>query len=122
MRAAGSARWPMAWAGNGGNGVMIEGGSLRNVLNRNFIGTTASGNGALGNAGNGVWIYRAPGNSRPRPGPALLTAADVFQALTAREEFHSTPRFRRSGYSSSTALYRSSAVAAFSAAAEKARR
>src|SRR3984957_5379461 len=50
-------------SGNGGNGVMIDAGSLRNVLNGNFIGTTASGDGALGNAGNGVWIDRAPGNS-----------------------------------------------------------
>lgn len=50
-------------SGNGGNGVMIDAGSHGNVLNGNFIGTTASGDGALGNAGNGVWIYRAPGNS-----------------------------------------------------------
>jgi len=50
-------------SGNRGNGVMIDAGSLGNVLNGNFIGTTASGDGALGNAGNGVWIDRAPGNS-----------------------------------------------------------
>jgi hypothetical protein len=50
-------------SGNGGNGVLIDGGSLGNELNGNFIGTTASGDGALGNAGNGVWIYHAPGNS-----------------------------------------------------------
>jgi parallel beta-helix repeat protein len=50
-------------SGNGSNGVMIDTGSHGNVLNGNFIGTTASGDGALGNAGNGVWIYRAPGNS-----------------------------------------------------------
>ena len=50
-------------SGNGGNGVMIDTGSLDNALNGNFIGTTASGDGALGNAGNGVWIDRAPGNS-----------------------------------------------------------
>ncbi len=50
-------------SGNGGNGVMIDTGSLDNMLNGNFIGTTASGDGALGNAGNGVWIDRAPGNS-----------------------------------------------------------
>ena len=47
-------------SGNGGNGVMIDAGSMGNVLNGNFIGTTASGDGALGNAGNGVWIDRAP--------------------------------------------------------------
>ncbi len=50
-------------SGNGGNGVMIDAGSLDNALNGNFIGTTASGDGALGNAGNGVWIDRAPDNS-----------------------------------------------------------
>jgi parallel beta-helix repeat protein len=50
-------------SGNGGNGVTIDGGSLGNVLNGNFIGTTASGNAALGNRGDGVWIDRAPRNS-----------------------------------------------------------
>jgi parallel beta-helix repeat protein len=50
-------------SGNGGNGVLINAGSLDNALNGNFIGTTASGDGALGNAGNGVWIDGAPGNS-----------------------------------------------------------
>jgi parallel beta-helix repeat protein len=50
-------------SGNRGNGVMIDAGSMGNVLNGNFIGTTASGDSVLGNAGNGVWIDRAPGNS-----------------------------------------------------------
>jgi parallel beta-helix repeat protein len=50
-------------SGNGGNGVLIETGSRGNELNGNFIGTTASGDGALGNAGNGVWIVGAPRNS-----------------------------------------------------------
>ena len=50
-------------SGNGGSGLTIETGSLDNALNGNFIGTTASGDGALGNAGNGVWIDRAPDNS-----------------------------------------------------------
>jgi parallel beta-helix repeat protein len=50
-------------SGNGGDGVLISAGSTGNVLNGNFIGTTASGDAALGNAGNGVWIDRAPGNS-----------------------------------------------------------
>jgi parallel beta-helix repeat protein len=40
-------------SGNSGNGVMIEGGSPGNTLNGNFIGTTANGDGALGNGGNG---------------------------------------------------------------------
>jgi parallel beta-helix repeat protein len=50
-------------SGNGRNGVLIDTGSRGNELNGNFIGTTASGDGALGNAGNGVWIAGAPGNS-----------------------------------------------------------
>lgn len=50
-------------SGNGGNGVTINGGSPGNVLNGNFIGTTASGDAPLGNRGDGVWIDRAPRNS-----------------------------------------------------------
>jgi parallel beta-helix repeat protein len=50
-------------SGNGRNGVLIDSGSRGNVLNGNFIGTTASGDGGLGNRGNGVWITGAPGNS-----------------------------------------------------------
>jgi parallel beta-helix repeat protein len=50
-------------SGNDGSGLTIETGSLDNALNGNFIGTTASGDGALGNAGDGVRIDRAPGNS-----------------------------------------------------------
>jgi parallel beta-helix repeat protein len=50
-------------SGNGRNGVLIDTGSRGNELNGNFIGTTASGDGALGNGGNGVWIAGAPGNS-----------------------------------------------------------
>src|ERR1700735_1879509 len=50
-------------SGNSRNGVLIDDGSRNNVLNGNFIGTTASGDGALGNGGNGVWIAGAPGNS-----------------------------------------------------------
>jgi parallel beta-helix repeat protein len=50
-------------SGNGRNGLVIDTGSRGNVLNGNFIGTTASGDGALGNGGNGVWIAGAPGNS-----------------------------------------------------------
>jgi len=44
---------------NGGNGVLISRGATGTMLNGNFIGTTASGDGNLGNAGNGVWIDRA---------------------------------------------------------------
>jgi hypothetical protein len=50
-------------SGNGGNGVLIESGSARNDLNGNFVGTTASGSGRLGNRRNGVWITGSNGNS-----------------------------------------------------------
>ena len=50
-------------SGNRGNGVLIDALSRGNVLNGNFIGTTASGDGALGNAGNGVWLSHAPGTT-----------------------------------------------------------
>ncbi len=49
-------------SGNGGNGIMIDGGSRGNTLNGNFVGTTANGNAALGNGGNGVWINGANSN------------------------------------------------------------
>jgi len=48
---------------NGGNGVELTGGPRHNVLNGNFIGTSANGNGALGNAGDGVLISHANDNS-----------------------------------------------------------
>lgn len=51
-------------SGNTGNGVLINAGARDNRLNGNFIGTTGHGDRALGNAQNGVRIYRAgPGNS-----------------------------------------------------------
>jgi parallel beta-helix repeat protein len=50
-------------SGNDGNGVPIDKDSRGNVLNGNFIGTTANGDDALANTGNGVWITNAPGNS-----------------------------------------------------------
>jgi hypothetical protein len=50
-------------SGNRGDGVLISAGSRGNVLNGNFVGTTANGDAAIGNAGNGVRIDRAPGNS-----------------------------------------------------------
>jgi parallel beta-helix repeat protein len=50
-------------SGNRQNGVLIETGSQHNVLNGNFVGTTADGDAAIGNRGNGVWINRASDNS-----------------------------------------------------------
>ncbi|HTS97483.1 MAG TPA: hypothetical protein VMI33_12755 [Streptosporangiaceae bacterium] len=49
-------------SGNARNGLLIDDGSRDNVLNGNFIGTTADGDGAIGNLGNGVWIDRASNN------------------------------------------------------------
>jgi parallel beta-helix repeat protein len=48
---------------NGLNGVLIDAGAGHNVLNGNFIGTTANGDAALGNGANGVWIDAANYNS-----------------------------------------------------------
>ena len=47
-------------SGNLGNGVLIDMGSPDNVLNGNFIGTTASGDAAIGNP------VTACGSSAPR--------------------------------------------------------
>jgi parallel beta-helix repeat protein len=49
-------------SGNRGNGVLITRGATRNVLSGNFVGTTASGNSALGNRLDGVAIVDADGN------------------------------------------------------------
>src|SRR6185437_9239997 len=50
-------------SGNGGTGILIDADSEFNTLNGNFVGTTADGNSALGNAGDGVWIDGANNNS-----------------------------------------------------------
>lgn len=50
-------------SGNSGDGVLIDMRSQDNVLNGNFIGTTADGDAAIGNSGNGVSIIGANGNS-----------------------------------------------------------
>jgi parallel beta-helix repeat protein len=50
-------------SGNSGNGILIDDSSERNVLNGNFVGTTADGDSALGNALDGVAINGANDNS-----------------------------------------------------------
>jgi hypothetical protein len=50
-------------SGNGANGVLITGGATQNQLSGNFVGTSASGNSALGNRLDGVAIVSASGNS-----------------------------------------------------------
>lgn len=49
-------------SGNQANGVSLTGGATQNVLSGNFVGTTASGNAALGNRLDGVAIDKADGN------------------------------------------------------------
>jgi parallel beta-helix repeat protein len=50
-------------SGNAAEGVLIDRGSRHNALNGNFIGTNAGGDGAIGNAGDGVWLNGAGSNS-----------------------------------------------------------
>jgi hypothetical protein len=50
-------------SGNTQNGILIDSNSRNNVLNGNFVGTTADGNGALGNGLDGVAINGADDNS-----------------------------------------------------------
>ena len=47
---------------NGANGVLITNGATQTLLSGNFVGTTASGNSALGNRQDGVAIVGANGN------------------------------------------------------------
>ncbi len=50
-------------SGNYGDGVAIFARSQQNTLNGNFIGTTADGDAALGNRGNGVYVDSANSNA-----------------------------------------------------------
>ncbi len=50
-------------SGNAKNGILIDKDSQQNTLNGNFIGTTADGDGAIANSGDGVRIVSAPNNS-----------------------------------------------------------
>ena len=49
-------------SGNDGNGILIDAKSQNNVFNGNFVGTTADGDSALGNALDGVDINDANNN------------------------------------------------------------
>ena len=49
-------------SGNRGNGVLINNGATQTLLSGNFVGTSASGNSALGNRQDGVAIVKANGN------------------------------------------------------------
>ena len=50
-------------SGNGGDGVLITGGATQNTLSGNFVGTSASGDTALGNRLDGVAVVNASGNA-----------------------------------------------------------
>ncbi|MBV9719461.1 MAG: hypothetical protein JOZ77_09075 [Candidatus Eremiobacteraeota bacterium] len=50
-------------SGNAGDGILIDSGSQQNELFGNFIGTTANGDGAIANGGDGVRISQADNNS-----------------------------------------------------------
>jgi parallel beta-helix repeat protein len=50
-------------SGNGQTGILIDTNSQSNALNGNFVGTTANGDAALGNAADGVWINGGADNS-----------------------------------------------------------
>jgi parallel beta-helix repeat protein len=50
-------------SGNNANGVLIQKNSTGNQLSGNFIGTTATGNSALGNSLDGVYIHKSDDNT-----------------------------------------------------------
>ena len=50
-------------SGNLGNGVLIDSGSHNNTLNGNFVGTSANGDAAIGNALDGVAVVNSDNNS-----------------------------------------------------------
>ena len=50
-------------SGNGIDGILIDNGSVDNMLNGNFIGTTADGDAPLGNAADGVHVLGADKNT-----------------------------------------------------------
>jgi parallel beta-helix repeat protein len=50
-------------SGNNANGVLIDTGSHNNTLNGNFVGTSANGDAAIGNALDGVAVVNSDNNS-----------------------------------------------------------
>lgn len=50
-------------SGNGANGIFIDGGSRKNVLNGNFVGTSQDGDAAIPNHGDGVRILSSNDNT-----------------------------------------------------------
>ncbi|HXI53292.1 MAG TPA: Calx-beta domain-containing protein, partial [Candidatus Saccharimonadales bacterium] len=50
-------------SGNQGSGILIASGANGNVIQGNFIGTSADGASALGNTGPGIELRDAPGNT-----------------------------------------------------------
>ena len=50
-------------SGNGANGVLIDSGSQNNMLNGNFVGTSANGDAKIGNALDGVAVVNSDNNS-----------------------------------------------------------
>jgi parallel beta-helix repeat protein len=50
-------------SGNSANGVLIDSGSQNNMLNGNFVGTSANGDAAIGNTLDGVAVVNADNNS-----------------------------------------------------------
>ncbi len=50
-------------SGNAGDGILIDGSSVNNILNGNFVGTAAGGDAGLGNGQDGVAIVNSNGNS-----------------------------------------------------------
>jgi parallel beta-helix repeat protein len=50
-------------SGNKANGILIDSNSQRNILNGNFVGTSADGNGAIGNDLDGVAVIDSNDNS-----------------------------------------------------------
>ena len=65
-------------SGNGEDGIFITGSTARsNLIEANFIGTTAGGGSALGNGRAGIGISGAPGNTIGVPGAGNVLSANL---------------------------------------------